>query len=144
MTKVEELFELMGGLTFEKHGYAEAERQLTAFAGLYVALSPEEVRMLRGKVDGKKRLGLFQIASSIVMRLFHAAEIEQKRRLFNIMFATYSFDNLGFGYDTLIYLNGLVPLIRSDIQLARECWPPFKALSDDSRAINNLETTLNR
>ena len=55
----------------------------------------------------------------------------------------YSFDNLGFGYDSVLDIIDISTLLRDDDErLAKEAWLPFKDLKTNKTAQKNLKNKL--
>lgn len=58
-------------------------------------------------------------------------------------FAMYSFDNLGYGYDSVLDIIDISTLLRDDDErLAKEAWLPFKDLTTNKTAQKNLKNKL--
>ena len=95
MGKVQDLEKMVRGLSFQKGEYAAAEAQLIKFADLYMQCTPIEAEELRETFDSKFRQGLLKTATSLFKVVYEGTREEQKIRLCKIIFATYSFDNLG-------------------------------------------------
>lgn len=143
MSSVDELRLMVENLSFRKHQFSNAERQLIEFADLYRKLDPSRADQLRSFFDSKDRLGLFRTAASLFRRYFPDAVEAQKTRLFQCLFATYSFDNLGFGYDSVLDIIDISSLLEDqDSLLAKETWLPFKGLTTNQIAASNLENHL--
>ncbi len=125
---------------FAKQGYSSAEEQLIEFANLYAKLDPGSADQLRASIDSKVRLGLFGTASSLFQHSFPKAAETQRVRLLRIVFAMYSFDNLGFGYDSVRHIIDISKFIREEHELlAKKAWLPFRELTTNQIARNNLE-----
>jgi hypothetical protein len=144
MDKIVEIFDVIDKFHFTKGGYAEAEDHLLKFADCYAELNAEEAEFLRSQFDEKDRLGWFRVASSLFRHSFPKAGTEQKNKLCKIFFALYSFDNLEFGYDSIMDVISISSLIKPHIGMAKKNWGVYRRLTSNSLARNNLEAKIFR
>ncbi len=142
MTDINTVYDIVNSIKFEYKDYLGAELQLLEFADNYAKLSPEEAEELRSVFDSKQRLGLFATSTSLFRKCFTEADAAQKDRLCKIFFALYSFDNLDFGYDSLLHVMSVADQIKAHRDLAKKHWNQFKVLTSRSNAIGNLENKL--
>jgi hypothetical protein len=143
MCAIEDLLLVVEELSFRKYEYSDAESQLSDFANRFVELDPNSADQLRECFDSKVRLGLFRTASSLFRHSFPTALGVQKARLLRIVFAMYSFDNLNFGYDSVLDVIDISKLLQDQERcLAKEAWLPFKKLTTNKIAQGNLENHL--
>jgi hypothetical protein len=139
MNIVEDLEEVVSSFTLYGRDDASNDSQLFAFAEKYANLSPKEADELRSKFDAKYRLKVFTIASLLLNKKYDQSSTSEKERLLAIFFASYSFDNLGFGYDSVRYVIDNENYVKEDLQLSRVIWGRFKNNTTNHIAFGNIE-----
>lgn len=122
--------------------YAAAERQLLAFADLWLRLDPAQAAALRGRVDPKARLGRLVAACSVLRHEFAGAEGARQAALARMLFALVSCDDLDFGYDTLLQVDGVLPLFAGHGDMARQAWAAAAPLSANPLTQQNIAARL--
>ncbi len=142
MTDINKTQDIVAGFVFKKGDYLGAEEQLLIFADSYAKLTVEEADILRSKFKAKDRLGWLRIASTLFCKLFYDADILHKDKLCKIFFALYSFENLDFGFDSVIDVISVSEKLKSYTELARKNWDLFSKLTSNDMARNNLENNI--
>lgn len=104
MKHIDQTIEIIKNFTFKKHDYIGAKEQLSQFSDSYAKLNLQEANDLRSIFKAKDRFGWLCVASTVFLELFPDANTLLKEELTKIFFAFYSFDNLDFGYDSVLYV----------------------------------------
>lgn len=142
MSRIDAAYDIVTNFQFKANDYSEAGVQFLRFSEEFVQLNASEADTLRSVFDSKDRFTLFGIAASVFRERIEDSEKRQKSNLCRIFFALYSFDNLEFGYDSLLYLEENSGKFKKIQELAKESWLPFKALTTNELAWKNLENKI--
>ncbi len=142
MDPVEKLTDLAHSFVFEKGDYEGVKVQFLKFTENYSKLNIEEADRLRDSFDAKIRLGWFGVSTRLFLHSIIDANATQKDELCMILFAFYSFDNLDFGYDSLLDLARVSNALNANNAIAKKNWPIFKKLTSRKIAIDNLESNV--
>lgn len=124
---------------FNEGDYIDAEKKMYSFYEKYSNITKEEALEIRNSIDPKYRAKLFRIASSILKKLYEKSNELEKERLIKIFFASFSFDNLNFSYNSIHEINKCTSFLKEDITLSRKIWEGFKPKTSNKTAIETIE-----
>jgi hypothetical protein len=142
MEKIIELKNLIYGFNFVKGDYEAAACQLLQFSRLYEQSNISDAEKLREEFDPKKRLGWLATASSVLCKRYLSAEAREREGLVKIFFAAYSFDNMGFGYDSVVLLTHCKAELQNDIAKSKKIWCSFEPITTNTIAVKNLRNKI--
>lgn len=142
MAEINTTRDIVNKFDFRKDDYFGAEEQLARFADSYSKLNAEEADCLRSDFQAKDRLKWLRIASTLFCKFFSDAGISRKNRLCKIFFALYSFDNLEFGFDSVMDVISVSDQMKNHADLAKKNWESFSKLTSNDAARNNLENKI--
>ena len=142
MDPIEKLTDLTRNFAFEKGDYEGVKIQFLKFAENYSQLNIDEADRLRDSIDAKIRMGWFGVSTSLFLHSVIDANSIQKDELCLILFAFYSFDNLDFGYDSLLDLARVSNILNENNATAKKNWLIFKKLTRRKIDIDKLENNI--
>lgn len=142
MSQLNAAYDVINVVDFRRDGVDTLIEKLSAFADCYKKLSADDAKILRSGFDSKYKLGAFQSATALLQIKFGKFGSTSDRTLLEIFFALYSFDNLEFGYDSVISVIDASIILKGHEVLAKAIWLPFSVLTDNETAKRNLENKL--
>ena len=142
MNQIDKVRDIVENFEFTKGDYQGAEEQLYDFAECYAQLSIDEADELRCSFDARQRHSWLRVASTLFTKEFDEADMLRKDRLCKIFFALYSFDNLEFGYDSVMDIISISDQMKGHVEMAQKNWVIFSKITTRDTARNNLENKL--
>jgi hypothetical protein len=139
MKHIDQTIEIVKNFTFKKHDYIGAKEQLSQFSDSYARLNLEEANYLRSIFKAKDRFGWLCVASTVFLELFPDANTLLKEELTKIFFAVYSFDNLDFGYDSVLYVIEVKKCMIEQRKTLVKNWALYAGITSSITAKDNLE-----
>lgn len=133
---------LIKSFRFVSGGHLDAENQLSKFSDCYFDLEANDADLLRKEFDAEFRHGLFRRSINVIENCFEGYGQEDRRRLCRILLATYSFENLEFDYNSLLYLRDVAPYLQEFKFLAASSLPQFRKLTTNRNALSAFERIL--
>ena len=142
MELVEKLAGMARNFVIEKGDYEGVKVQFLKFSEIYSQLNKHEADRLRDLFDPKIRHGWFKVTTSLFSNCFINVDSLQKDDLCGILFAFYSFDNLDFGYDSLLDLDSVANMFSENSTIVNKNWNVFKKLTSRKVARDNMQSII--
>lgn len=136
MSKLDEAFDIITSFRIKHHDQFDITDQALDFANCYISLSLNEASTLRDCFDAKEKLSKFRLMARNFQDRFEDADLTEKSELLTSLFALYSFDNLEFGYDSVLNLIDISDLVTNFQTLAKKQWKPFNLLTSSLASAN--------
>ncbi|NVJ92768.1 MAG: hypothetical protein HWE34_13990 [Methylocystaceae bacterium] len=131
MSYIETAYDIVTNDDFWKCSDQDRLIKALAFHDALSRLSKVDADLLRSCVDSKDRLSYFSQVSVWFAINFPEAHKEVQERWLCVLLAFYAFDNMGFGYDTLLHIDAVLPHLRTQSYLTRNAWNCHRHLVDE-------------
>lgn len=129
MSNLDKAFDAINNIDLRSNDITKILNQLIFFSSLFAELTKSEVDILRSSYDAKFKLDIFSLSSIVFHSFFIESNLNRKKELLIMLYTLYCFDNLDFGYDSVLRLISTADLIKNDVELAKELWLPFENIT---------------